>query len=772
MSQYNSIIAITLMIILSCLIGTAQDNSFTLKGKILDAHTKEPVEFATIYLKEKSRAAITDSLGSFRFDLLPSGSYHIAVSYLGFEPKEYFLSITRDTSIDISLDQDCHILEEVEIIGHHHNVSLQSSKSVNNQWIQQHSTLNLAEVLQTISGVNVIKSGGDIGIPIVQGMYGNRLTILNNGVTQAGQQWGLDHNPEIDPFVAKQVTVIKGVASLQFQGSTLGNVVLVEPGTIGNEPHLHGKINYAFATNGRSHNINTELKSFTKNIGWRINATYKKGGDRNTPSYFLRNTGSTQRNAAVQIEKSFKNKLHSQLYFSTFNATYGILRGSHIGNLSDLEDALGRSVPFFTEDSFSYDIDRPYQDVGHVLIKSGNKYFFDANKKLEINYAFQRNQRKEFDIRRSSQNQKPALSLEALAHFVEGKFENINTDFLGINTGVQLSSIKNTNIPETDILPLIPNYTTNQIGQYGIVSKEINKWRMEAGWRVELLRINAAVISQTLPREVRNYNKTFINRSFSTGVRFEPSPLLHSALNFGYAQRQPAVNELYSNGLHQGVSGIEIGDPNLGSETSLKASLSLDGKFFGKLHIESMAYIQNIDNYIYLAPDGEVRLTIRGAFPLFRYIQTNALIAGWDVTSKYDLSKRWSAETQWSLIRGIDRDKNQRLVYMPSNNLQITLQYHFPDIKHWRNLLIRCSEHIVFAQTELDLVQDYAPPPPGYHLFNMSLSGDLLVKHVKINTYLQIENVFNATYRDYLNRMRYFADDTGRNVVAGVVVSF
>lgn len=750
----------------------AQVCHLALSGRILESHTSTPVEFATIYIKEKSLAAVTDSNGVFSLKPLCPGQYHLAVSYLGFEPKEYFINIFQDTTIVLSLDQDCHILEEVEVVASHHQTTLQSSQSVNSRYIQQHTNLNLAEVLQQISGVNVIKSGGDIGIPIVQGMYGNRLTILNNGVTQAGQQWGIDHNPEIDPSIAKQVTVIKGVASLQYQGSTLGNVVLVEPGAIGNEPHLHGKVNYAFSGNGRSHNFNTELKNVTKGIGWRVNATYKHGGDRFAPSYYLRNTGSTQKNAAAQLENTFGTKFQTQLYASTYNATYGILRGSHIGNLSDLEAALQRSVPFFTCDTFSYDIDRPYQDVGHTLIKSGNKYFFDDNKKLEINYAFQRNQRKEFDIRRSTQNHKPALSLEALAHFVEGKFENINAHIVGINTGVQWSSTKNTNIPETDILPLIPNYASNQIGQYGIVSKELQQWRIEAGWRIELLWMNTAAISQTLPREIIRYKNTFVNKSFSTGMRFEPSSSVHAALNFGYAQRQPAVNELYSNGLHQGVSGIEIGDPNLGAETSLKASLSMDGKFFGKLHVESMLYFQSIDDYIYLAPDGEVRLTIRGAFPVFRYTQTSAMITGWDLTSKYDLSNRWSAEAQWSLIRGIDRDKNQRLVYMPSNNLQVGVQYHLPDIKFWRNILIRCNERFVFGQTDLDIVQDYAPPPPGYNLMNLSISGDILAKNIKINTYLQIDNVFNTTYRDYLNRMRYFADDTGRNVVAGVVVSF
>ena len=61
-------------------------------------------------------------------------------------------------------------------------------------------------------------------------------------------------------------------------------------------------------------------------------------------------------------------------YASTFNTKLGILRGSHIGNTTDLDLALEKDIPFFTEENFSYNIEAPKQQVSHHLSKIKAKY--------------------------------------------------------------------------------------------------------------------------------------------------------------------------------------------------------------------------------------------------------------------------------------------------------------------------------------------------------------------------------------------------------------
>ena len=92
------------------------------------------------------------------------------------------------------------------------------------------------------------------------------------------------------------------------------------------------------------------------------------------------------------------------------------------------------------------------------------------------------------------------------------------------------------------------------------------------------------------------------------------------------AKRSPEPNELYSNGLHQGVAGIEEGNWQLQPERLFKTILTQSAyipKFF---HVEVSLYSHLMDDYIYLKPEDELRLTIRGAFPVYKYTQEDAWI--------------------------------------------------------------------------------------------------------------------------------------------------
>ena len=67
-------------------------------------------------------------------------------------------------------------------------------------------------------------------------------------------------------------------------------------------------------------------------------------------------------------------------------------------------------------------------------------------------------------------------------------------------------------------------------------------------------------------------------------------------------------------------------------------------------------------------------------------------------------------------------------------------------------------------QNHITSEQDYLPPPDAYTLFGIDLSSKVKVGKKEIMCSIQIENMLNTRYRDYLDRQRYFADETGRNI--------
>lgn len=215
------------------------------------------------------------------------------------------------------------------------------------------------------------------------------------------------------------------------------------------------------------------------------------------------------------------------------------------------------------------------------------------------------------------------------------------------------------------------------------------------------------------------------------------------------------------------MSGIEEGDVNLNSEKSIKTTLGMTAQPTPKWRLESLFYYQNINDYIFLNPQNEVRLTIRGAFPVFKYEQTNAQIYGFDFSSDYTFSEQFNANLKYSFIQGDDLTNSLPLINMPSNNLSASFSYKILEMGRLKNLEITVSDRYVFEQSHLLAFQDFVLPPDAYNLIGLKISTDITLGNSLGTIYISADNLLNVAYRDYLNRQRYFADDLGRNIVIG-----
>jgi iron complex outermembrane receptor protein len=495
-------------------------------------------------------------------------------------------------------------------------------------------------------------------------------------------------------------------------------------------------------------------------------------GDRKTPDYFLNNTGTRESNLAIQLEKELPKNWNAELYYSAFNTTLGVLRGSHIGNLSDLENALERDVPFFTEDEFSYEIDAPKQVVNHHLLKAKLNHKLSESSFLNIIYGGQLNKRKEYDVRRQNFEDRPALSLRQYSNYAEVNLKHRAAENINYNLGFQLNIVDNENIPETNIFPLIPDYVSIDGGSFFTFDHTEGKWGYEGGLRYGYIYQSVAALTKTSPISIKRYKNNFHNISLSGGLNYWVDNHLKTTWNLGITTRNPAINELYSNGLHQGVSGIEEGNTNLTSETSLKSTLALEGDISQKFFFNSLIYYNKISDYIYLKPENEVRLTIRGAFPVFRYTQTDAAITGMDIMTYIEPFEGLNLSVKYSLIHARDIIDDLPLINIPSNTLEISFGYEINELSIFKNILLEIRNQRVFRQDQAISSLDFTPIPEGYNLFHAKISARREIKNKVFSFYARAENLFNKSFRNYLNRQRYFADDLGRNITLGVNFKF
>ena len=161
------------------------------------------------------------------------------------------------------------------------------------------------------------------------------------------------------------------------------------------------------------------------------------------------------------------------------------------------------------------------------------------------------------------------------------------------------------------------------------------------------------------------------------GLIYELTPDMAVAANVGRAWRPPGVNELYSHGVHHGTAQFEIGDKELGTESSLNTDLTL--RYQGDRGRGELGFFRShYSNYISLLPADDLVLTIRGAFPKFTYVQSDAVIQGFDGYLEYELTPYIDTHLSASFVRGRNTEERQPLYQMPSTRFIAGLSFHLP----------------------------------------------------------------------------------------------
>ncbi|MES2386976.1 MAG: TonB-dependent receptor [Bacteroidota bacterium] len=632
----------------------------------------------------------------------------------------------------------------------------------------------LGESLKEIPGITVYQTGGTIQKPVIRGQSGNRIYIMNNGVKLEAQQWGNEHAPELDPNTG-ETSVLKGTAGIAYGAEAMGGVILSEPAKIsGNKAGISMSGN----SNGRGVSATAfadhVFTGITEGLKIRMQGTFKRAGNLRAARYYLDNTAMREGDFSALAEYSNKG-MGAELYYSLFNSDLGILSASHIGSTEDLDLALRANKPL-TPDRFSYTIGRPYQQVMHNFAKArlfGNP----ATGSLEAVYAFQQNTRQEFDYIPLNGTLKPALWLSIATNSLDLNYKQDPLTRLHGSAGINLATQGN----KWDGRFFIPNFRTYGAGAYAIERMHINEnLLLEAGVRADY-RWQRAFMYQILGNANSPLLKpthTYSNVSASLGMQYKFSDAFLATLNVGTAWRPPAINELYSNGIHQSAASYDVGNPNLSTEKV--RSLSLDIDYHGaEFTAEASIWYNNFNGYIWLRPTLNTRQTIRGTFPEFAYSQCNAAFTGFDAFINYAFTPGLSVYAKPALIMADNLSASQPMNLVPANRLDfgLTFRHNFGKKVNaaGRQIPAELSAGSMFVakQMRVPANSDYAASPAAYNLLYMKLSGEFKPGNsVKSILSFKANNLLNRAYRDYQNRFRYFADDIGSSYIITLALTF
>lgn len=737
-------------------------------------------------------ATVTTAEGTFEFEGLCPGEISLVVRYIGYDEYHERVTLSGDKQLVVILIPSETTLDDVEV----HETSTRSgltnaSYSLSKEELDHFSGKSLGEALKRVPGVSALQTGPAIFKPVIDGLHSQRILILNNGIRQEGQQWGVEHAPEIDPFIASEIRVVKGAEAVRYGSDAIGGVVIVDTPPMHQAQKFGGELNTGYFSNNRMGVFSGLFEGgFKKNesLSWRLQSSVKKGGDYAAPDYVLSNTGVEELNFSGALGWKEDDR-GAEVYFSSFNTEIGILRAAHSGSLEDFDNSIRNQEPWYIED-FTYRIRAPRQKINHQLVKVSAFKKIPGLGTLHILYGGQLNQRKEFDIRRAGRSGKPALSLNLFSNVLDAFLDHTFGKLSG-SMGINGTYKDNSNVPGTGIRPLIPNYKQFTGGLFVSEKYRTNNWLFEAGARYDyqFLQVLTFINNQDLSKPKFNFNYV----SGSLGASYYVNEFSRLTSHLGVSMRPPHVSEMYSEGLHHGTAAIEYGlmmQDGFQTDQSLIRN-EISTKFTNGLQLikktfsfEVSAFINHISNYVFLKPTGTA-LTIRGYFPVFDYSQTEAVLAGIDGLLHWDISRHFEYSGTYAYLYAKDVGNKDVLTFIPPPQMEHAFTWHLLTKKK-HDFFFTVSIPVAFRQSRAPItiypgdvdgyegnsVFDFAPPPDGYVLLNTEVGIKFPLKDHVLSVALEGENLLNTSYRVYMNRVRYFADEPGANFMLRIKYNF
>ena len=774
---------------------------YQFSGKLLDIDTKDPIPFATVKIQGSEKGTQTDGKGQFILENLCEEEHTLIISCFGYCDSICEANHQHGSAPPIYLHKKVEQLDKViieaEEIKERGTESI-AQTDIDKIEIKKDRTKSLASLISDQQGVTLISMGSNVQLPVIHGLYGNRILILNNGFKHGFQNWGREHAPEIDISSADNITVVKGAAGVRFGAEALGGAIIVNANPLHFRESLYADVGAGFQTNGQGINTNIEVGAGLDKWSYFINGNFTKIGDRFAPDYSLTNTGKEER--AFSAGTRFKHKkIDVKLYYSYVDQNLGMLRSSiaHSGNAFVL--AINGEQPTFIK-PFSYEINAPNQLTTHHLGKVEANWHYKKDSKLTFRSGFQLNKRQEYDIRIESE--KPVIDLNLITTDYQLEWKHPDWFKLDGIIGIQYFNQNNDNNPGTGATPFIPNYNTNRGSFYVLESKKLERTSLEAGIRIdyELNNVRGREPNQEIFRD----EYAFTNVTSSAGLVRHLTENSTFRFNIGTAWRTPNMAELYSFGQHgfktsfgllryyQNEEGIfktdrvlELVESGAKPENGYKLINELEVRTKKTKHVFT-PYMNYIRNFIFDRPLAVIG-TVRGPMPVFIFDQTDAIFIGADYSFVSDFSEDINGVFRISYLWSKNIKDNEVLINQPPISLNYRLNWNKEKLWIFENSRLSITQSYTFHQFQAprtvppeDLISgiesvtpnseifDFKDAPEGYFLLNLSLHTNYRNLKLGINA----TNLLNTDYRDYLNEMRYFADEPGTNVMFTLNYSF
>jgi iron complex outermembrane recepter protein len=694
-------------------------------GHVVDALTGEHIPFVNLLIKGTRIGTITDASGHYILTNLPPGRHILVAQSMGFErtETEFEAILKQSIEVDITLASTGIDLSEVVLTSSPtaSGFRYQPDAVFMGEQLQRKSEPSFGEMLNGQPGVAMRSFGSAPSRPVIRGMDGDRILVLENGERMGDiAHTSADHSISLDPLVASRVEVVRGPASLLYGSSALGGVINLMTTDIPDQwdPGVSGVVS------GQGASMNSMGAGFGR-ITWGNSSNaasarfaMRQAGNLTTPDGELPGTSMNNYDGSVG---------------------WGLNRINLNGGLSVSFSDQAFEIPDSPEDP-----DQGVEIQARRIALQGrfgrqlSGAFFDEAQ-LRFNVSKFDQQEVEYEILPSSVSEIVGLEYDMMAfsstftlqHKAHGIFAR---GAIGFNASGQSVDVIGDDI-----------YTPGEqrVSLATFVFQEIplsNQLRFQFGIRLDFNN-SSALANESFPDVSKNRNS--FNYSGSMGLNYRPLEGLEIGGQLARSHRNPMVEELFANGPHLGAGIYEQGNVNLKDEIGHGADVFF--RFNNPVvEVELTGFLNDFRNYIISQPTPDIDEA--SGYPIFEYIGGEAMLMGSELALGLRITEQLVLNTGLDYVNGrrrVDEGPDENLPVIPPFRINNELEYDFG----WGWL--SSSYRIIAQQNNVAPEEEITD---GYSLlgfqagYRLNFNG----RHVLM---LKVDNALDTKYRDHLSRV-------------------
>lgn len=727
-----------------------------ISGTLTDKQTNEKLEGVSIFIQELQRGTVSDEKGFYEIKDLPSGSFTVQFNRIGYKTIIEKISAGKnDIQLNVGLSPTNIEMQEVVVVGN--SISTQEKmplkvETLTKQNLQRSNSETLVGALSKLPGVWELSNGVGISKPVIRGMFGYRTATIIDGIKFDNQQFQDEHGFGLDEIGIGKVEIIQGPASLIYGSGALGGVINLIHDRNAPIGKTIGNYNLKIFSNTLGANTSTGLEGTKNNLSWQLHlggeshADYLNGDNNRVPN--TRFTGGTAKGLLNYTTNSMSTDLE---YIYSYHI-YGVFEPADLTNPKDQQ-----------ESHFERGFDGPHHIIGFHIISLQN-LFFTGDSKIKLNLGFQNNHRQEIEGNDQNASSSSTGELDLLLNTFSFDAGWITPLFSGAELSIGSQGyFQNNKNDGTRIL--IPDANTNELSFYSYLKENFDKLDLEGGIRYDSKNVTTSEmgikdsLSYFAPQNL-SYNA--FNAAAGGSYSINENVILK--INFATGFRAPDLAELTSNGIHEGTTRYEIGNPNMSLEKNLQTDIGAvyQNSF---LRFQASYFYNNINNYIYLQPS----LQYLGIYQKYFFIQSDASIQGGEVSINLKPNEVFDFSSSYSFIEGKKTDGSY-LPFMPANKLVSKINFGLPDWSAFNKNYFAVTMSNFFDQNKIAVGETRTP---GYTLFDAALGSRVNIADKYVDAALSVTNLFGKDYINHLSLLKpYGIYDMGRNIVLTLNYSF